>query len=165
MMRTGRHVLRGGGGYQPVMPLPAYPMPFVPFDPFTPTTVGPITVTQVPQTVNLVLYRGDSVNLSIQVNDGAGAPFNLTGWVARAQIRARADDPDPALAEWQISMASPTSGVLSLYLAPQDSADLGVLAAVWDLQLSQGLSQSSTPTVVTIAAGTVNFTADVTRPT
>ena len=112
---------------------------------------GTTVVTSLPATVNLVLYQGDDFILTLTVSDSDGAPVDLTGAAARAQIRATA----PAV-EFESFDVSIEDNVVTLHLTAEVSAELP-LRAVWDCRLTQD------ELTTTLAAGTVTLTAGVTR--
>jgi hypothetical protein len=111
------------------------------------------TVTGIPAAINLLVYAGDDLYLDLSVTN-VGAPADLTGYSAKAQIRATPAD-TAILATLTATIAGST---VHLHLVHTDAATLSG-SAVWDCQLTDPIGNIST-----IAAGTVTVTPDVTRP-
>lgn len=114
-----------------------------------------------PTTVDLKLYAGDDFRLLVRLIDpDSGAPVDLTGVVGAAQIR---DEAAPAgtlpLATFTVSVGAEE---IELHLPAQETTDAdpdaGWPNAVWDLQITW-----PDTTVVTVSAGRVYLTEDVTR--
>lgn len=105
-----------------------------------------------PTTVDLNLYAGDDVTLEIDVTDNAGAPFDLTGYTAAAQLRATATDPTSV-----DFTATAVANKITLTLPGADSATLPV-KGVWDVQVTSG-----TGVITTLAGGKFTMTPGVTQ--
>lgn len=110
------------------------------------------TIDNRPATVNLNLYAGDDVNLSIAVTDNAGTPADLTGYTAKAQIRATADAPTA-----KDFVAAVDADTVTLILTSAETTDMPV-KGVWDCQIT-----STTGAVTTLCGGTVTTTPEVSR--
>jgi len=108
-----------------------------------------------PQQMSLAIYRGDSYSWSFTLwNDVAGTePFDLTGAVAAAEIRAKSGS--PVLVALDCTVVQPNT--VEVELTAANSALLNAKAA-WDLQLTlpDGV-------VKTVVAGPVVVTADITQ--
>lgn len=111
------------------------------------------TVTSLPKTVNLNLYRGDDFVMTLTVTDDEGEAIDLSTADVMAQVRATPDAADIA-GEFD---AVTSDNVITLHLPWDVSATLP-LRGVWDCRVEIDR------TVTTLAAGTLNLTADVTRP-
>lgn len=118
-----------------------------------------------PATHNLVLYRGDSVDLPLRFGtaDVAGAfdvGYDLTGVVFAAQIRAK-EDSAVILASFTVTLDDQTDpatvGKLALTLGSGDTDSLPGTAK-WDLQATWPGA-----TVRTYLAGKVTTHKDTTR--
>ena len=107
-----------------------------------------------PLAVDLVLYRGDDFYLDVAVTDAGGAPFDLTGYTAAAQIRATPDTADPPAATFTATI---TGSTVQLHLPSDESGGVPAVAA-WDVQITKA------GIVTTLAFGAVATTLDVTRP-
>lgn len=108
-------------------------------------------ITSLPATVNLNLYRGDDFVLALTVSDSEGEPVDLSGAVARAQIRPTADGELAGAFDAVID-----GNVVELHLTSAISARLP-LRAVWDCLIDES------GFITTLAAGAITLVADVTR--
>jgi len=106
-----------------------------------------------PTNIDLVLYQGDDFRMNITLDDSVN-PIDLTGYVAKAEIRA-APGGDTVLASFDASVTGPTT--VALHLTSAESAKLDKNAA-WDVQVTDPASA-----VATLAYGTVQLHKDVTR--
>lgn len=107
-----------------------------------------------PQQMPLDVYRGDSYHwtITLWLDDASTEPYDLTGALAKAEIRAKAGS--PVLATLVCDVVPPNTVEIEL---PAAQSALLNGKAVWDLQLT--FPDSS---VKTIVAGPVVTTADVT---
>lgn len=105
---------------------------------------------------DLSVYQGDDYAARVIVTNPDGTDADLTGYVAKAQIRRDvADIAVDVEAEFVCTIDPPN--VIAISLANTDTAALsGSLR--WDLQLT-----SSAGMVTTIVAGAVAVTPEVTR--
>ena len=110
-----------------------------------------------PQQVTLDVYRGDSYQWTFTLwKDEAGTnPYNLTGAVAKAEIRLAPGS--PVLAALVCTVTQPNTIDVKL---PATISSTLTGQSRWDLQLTFPDS-----TVKTVVAGTVTVTADVTDST
>jgi hypothetical protein len=106
-----------------------------------------------PTLVDLELYQGDDFAVQLTVTNADNTPANLSGALARAQIRSAAPSADVAAA----FSGSISANVVTLSLAHAASALLSG-NYVWDCHLTYPGG-----TVATIAAGRVRVSAEVTR--
>jgi len=98
------------------------------------------------------LYRGDSSSMQLQFFDSSNLPLDLTGVIAKAQIRDR-----PAgntIIDLVCTVTPPNT--IAVALLADDSKNLPA-AGVWDLQLTYPSGDVRTP-----VAGPVSVTPDVT---
>jgi uncharacterized protein YfaS (alpha-2-macroglobulin family) len=110
------------------------------------------TVNVGPQNLNLVLTQGDDLSLQLDVVDGEGDPFDLTGYTASAQIRQVPSGTVAATFTASIGTASDVNLVLT---KTQTSTLSGPLS--WDCQVEFGTSRR------TLVAGQVSVSPEVTR--
>lgn len=108
-----------------------------------------------PAGVDLILYAGDDFEMTVKVLDSNNNPVDLTGAIPKAQIRAEAGATD-ILAEFAIAPVAGDTSALLLALAATKTVSLPS-AAFWDLQIIMSAK------VMTLAAGKVRTTAEVTR--
>lgn len=111
------------------------------------------TVGSLPAQVDLLVYQGDDLLLSVTVDNPGEIPADLTGYTARAQIRPSAPSA-VVLAEFTTAIAA---NVISLTLTAEVTSTLTRNAA-WDLQIT-----SPGGVVTTLAYGVVKVTKEVTR--
>lgn len=108
-----------------------------------------------PANLPLEIYRGDTMRLRIKLFDQAQQPIDLTGVVAKAEIRDR-----PAGTQITVLGCTVTlPNVIDLVLAAAASHKLPS-KGVWDLQLTYASGDVATP-----LAGPVSITPDVTDST
>ncbi|HEX4594009.1 MAG TPA: hypothetical protein VH157_07025 [Bryobacteraceae bacterium] len=111
-----------------------------------------------PRQADLQLYQGDDWAATVTVLNQDMTPANITGYTAQSQIRRNVADQDPIVAaELQATVQAPNSVLLFLSHA-QTSLLSGQYQ--WDLQLTSPAND-----IVTILAGAVNVTQEVTRET
>jgi hypothetical protein len=108
-----------------------------------------------PASLPLALYRGDTFRLQIALSDQSGTPLDLTGVVAKSEIRDR--PAGAVIIELQCVITLPN--IIQLTLLAADSEDLPP-QGVWDLQLTYLSGDVATP-----LAGPVTVTPDVTDST
>ena len=107
-----------------------------------------------PGECNLTVYRGDSYEWIIALQDGAGNGVPITGWTFRAEIRVT--QYGRLMAEMQVVERNDLTGVIILRLASDQSRYLSS-NGVWDLQYTH-----TDGWVRTIMYGTVTVVDDVT---
>jgi hypothetical protein len=115
-------------------------------------STGPVRITAQPLEVDLLIYQGDDFYLDVTVTNPDGSTPDLSGADPMAMIRVHPADPD-VVAQFDITVD--TGGLLHLHL-PTDQSSLLPLNSVWDLQLT-------VPDVITLVAGAVTATREVTR--
>src|SRR5215471_20558209 len=105
-----------------------------------------------PAQLPMDLYRGDSSSMRLQFFDSSNLPLDLTGVIAKSQIRDR-----PAgntIIDLVCTLTLPNT--IDVMLLAADSMNLPA-AGVWDLQLTYPSGDVRTP-----VAGPVSVTPDVT---
>jgi hypothetical protein len=111
------------------------------------------TVTQLPSTINLVLYTGDDFSMTLTLTNSDGSATDLTGYTALAQIR-----PQAGSTTISASFVTSTVGNQIILSLPNTGSQGLVGKYVWDCQIT-----SQTGVIQTLVAGSVSFTQDVTR--
>ena len=107
---------------------------------------------------DLSIYQGDDFAAFVSVFDADGAPADITGYAATAQIRRDAADRSGAVvAALGVTITDPVTGALSLALGHDETAALRG-KYVWDLQV---IAPGDIRT--TLLAGTVTIQSEVTR--
>ncbi len=114
-----------------------------------------------PSIVNIDAYQGDQFELTVNVVDPAGDPFDLTDYDARMTIRQHIADLAPTItAETEGTTATPASGVVVF------SFDGDVMQPLrgsytYDAEVYPSGNLSGRRTVV---AGMLDVAGDVTQP-
>lgn len=108
-----------------------------------------------PATLPLDIYRGDTLRLQFKFWDQAQNPIDLTGVVAKSQIRDR--PAGTTIIGLQCTVTLPN--IIDLALIAADSQNLPP-AGFWDLQLTYASGDVKTP-----LAGPVTVTPDITDST
>lgn len=108
-----------------------------------------------PANLPLDLYRGDSGRMRVTLLDKAQQPIDLTGAVAKAEIRDRPAGTTIILLTCVITLPN----IIDVTLSAEDSHKLPS-KGVWDLQLTFASGEVKTP-----LAGQVLVTTDVTDST
>ena len=111
-----------------------------------------------PGVYDLELYRGDTARYSFVLWQDAAKtiPLDLTGSVAAAQVRDRADSGRIVV---QLSCSIVLPNTVNVALLAADSAALpSNCRGVWDLQIT-----AASGDITTVVAGNVAVTSDVTR--
>lgn len=106
---------------------------------------------------NLNFYSGETLSMSLTCKDSAGAVFPLTGYSARAQVRASATSSTVVL-DLSPTIPTPANGIVVISKTDEQTAIVTPGTYYWDLVLD-------TPTggVIFIAGGTMKFRKLVTR--
>ena len=124
-------------------------------------SVTDVEIKRVPPTMNLELYAGDGVAVSITSKDPDGSPWPFDGaWAS--QVKAKRTD-DEVLASWTIDLSQQSAGVIVLSLSGEQTAALipsgkSKFVGVWDLQYTANGAEPQT-----LLQGKVTCDADVTR--
>lgn len=108
-----------------------------------------------PVEVNLVVYRGDSGNFRITVSDGT-APVDVSDVIWNGEIRRKVSDA-AVLTNFDFVPAVDDVSAVDVFL-PADKSELLNSNCVYDIQFIRG------DKVLTILAGSIQVTKDVTRP-
>jgi len=106
---------------------------------------------------NLNFYSGETLSMSLSCKDSAGAAFPLTGYTARAQVRASVTSTAVVL-DLSPTIPTPLTGLISILKTDEQTLTVTPGTYYWDLVLD-------TPTggVIFIAGGTIKFRKLVTR--
>lgn len=109
---------------------------------------------------DLHLNQGETFRLDIPVLDDAGAPVDITGMTARAQVRARRAD-TTAVHEWSTTAGNLTlaSNNITLNVPAATSAAWAWRLGYWDLELTE----PATSTTTRLVEGAVVVSPEITR--
>ena len=105
---------------------------------------------------NFDTHAGETFTASFTCLDNAGDPVNLTGYAARAQVRATSTS-STVLLNLAPTIPTPANGIISINVATT-----GISAGIyyWDLVLDLPSSAGT----IFITGGTIKFRDLVTRP-
>lgn len=89
-----------------------------------------------PSIVDIDIYRGTEFDLRLALKDSSGAPFNLSGYNARAKIKYRWSD-STGICDITVTPASGylVSGYLDMFIASTGTANLPIMQALYDVQI------------------------------
>lgn len=108
-----------------------------------------------PSNFDLVLYRGDYFPLRITLKNPDNTVLNLTGYTAKASIRATYDD--PLAYNFTVAITAAT-GVIDITLPSTVSTTISAGSYIWDFQVTEPSGN-----VRTYIAGDVQVHDEVTR--
>ncbi len=100
------------------------------------TPGGPLNSGAMPANNDLVIYKGDYVEIFVTVKNSGGTAINLTGYTAKAQLKSNYSDATPD--EFACTIPTPTNGQVRIYLSSAQSTALVPGDYIWDFQLTSG---------------------------
>jgi hypothetical protein len=106
---------------------------------------------------DLYIEQGATFRRTLTVK-AAGVAVPLTGYTARAQIRAKAADA-AVLHEITCTIPTPANGQIVMLITDEDTAAFTWKTGVWDLEL-----ETPTGDVTRLLKGSVEVDPEVTRP-
>ena len=112
-----------------------------------------------PASFSLDIYRGDSGHWQFKLWNVDGTPTDLTGVVAKSQIRDRPGGTQIITLTCSITLPN----IIDVMLTAAESAQFhtnGITKGAWDLQLTYPSGD-----ILTVVGGTVTVTPDVTDST
>lgn len=116
---------------------------------------GPINAGAMPSNYDLSIYKGDAVKFTVTVKDSNGSAVDLTGYTAKASLKANYSDDSPV--DFVCTISNAAGGVVSVYLSPSTSSSLSLSDYIWDFQLTEPSGD-----VRTYLTGDVQVTPEVT---
>lgn len=90
--------------------------------------------TKLPNNVDMVIWRGDAQNFTITLTGSNGAPIDLTGYTAKAALKAGFD----ATTKYDFTCtvdSSPATGKVQVYLSSAVSSTIPAGSYAWDFKL------------------------------
>ena len=102
---------------------------------------GPLNSGALPANNDLVLYKGDYLELFVTIKDGSGNPINLTGQTPAAELKAGYGDPSP------VSFSCTLTGVtgqVRIFLSSLATTNLLPGSYIWDFQITNGTGETRT---------------------
>jgi hypothetical protein len=110
---------------------------------------------------NITVEKGATFRLQLAYKDSTGTPFDLTGWIARMQIRAHQRDTTTLVSLTSggggITVGT-TDGLITVEIAAAVTAAIVPRTGVYDLEV-----ESPTGFVARVLEGSVDFKPEVTR--
>lgn len=119
-------------------------------------TAGVLNAASLPANHDLVIYKGDYVELFITVKTAGGVPVTLTGTVPKAMLKS--DYSDRAPLEFTATLTG-EPGEVSLVLSSAQTATLLPGSYIWDFQVTTTVSGQTR----TYIAGDVTVINEVTE--
>lgn len=112
-------------------------------------------------TNEIIMYRGDTKNISVTVTDDNNNPFDLTNYEGRLTVKEKDtdEDSDAIIGPLLGIINSPTNGVINFSLTINDT-DIEPKTYVYDIQINE-----NTANVFTIVKSTFTILQDVTGST
>lgn len=86
-----------------------------------------------PENIDMVIYKGDYVDILVTINASPGVPLDLTGYTAAASLKTDYDDVAPIA--FDCTITSPATGQVRIYLPTADSTTLVAGDYIWDFEL------------------------------
>lgn len=107
---------------------------------------------------NLTIEQGATFSRVVNVSE-SGVLKNLTGYLARAQIRRTAGNASIVQAI-TCTLTDAVNGEITITISAADTAALTDTNGVWDMELDD---QGGTPVVIRLLKGKVSISPNVTR--
>jgi hypothetical protein len=104
-------------------------------------TAGVLNADALPANQDLVIYKGDYVELFVTVKDASGVPVSLVGSTPKAQLKLTYADSSPV--NFVCTLPGPT-GQVRIYLSSTTSTTLTVGTYIWDFQITDAGGQTRT---------------------
>lgn len=101
--------------------------------------IGTLNAGAMPVNTNLVVYRGDFVELFVTIKDSAGVPMSLEGQIPKAQLKQDYDSIEAVDFVCQI-----IGSQVRIYLPSDRSTALNPGPYIWDFQLTNGDGENRT---------------------
>jgi uncharacterized cupin superfamily protein len=99
-------------------------------------TGGALNATALPSNTDLVLYKGDYVEILLTLKDSLGAPLNLTGATPKAQLKSDYSDREPK--EFTCTVTAAEEGKVRIFLPSSATSELLPGSYIWDFQITAG---------------------------
>lgn len=115
---------------------------------------GLLNADAMPTNQDLVIYKGDYVELFVTVKDAVGVSLDLTGATPKAQLKKTYNDVSPV--DFTCSLTGVT-GQVRVYLSSATCATLTPGDYIWDFQVTNSSAQTRT-----YLAGDVSVSNEVT---
>ena len=97
-------------------------------------TGGALNSTALPSNSDLVVYKGDYVEILLTLKDSVGAPIDLTGATPRAQLKSDYSDRQPK--EFNCTVTDALAGKVRVFLSSAVTSELLPGSFIWDFQIT-----------------------------
>lgn len=94
-----------------------------------------------PSNNDLVVYKGDYVELLVTLSDAGGTPLNLVGSTPKAQLKSDYSDRSPK--DFTCTLTG-TPGVVRIFLSSTVTKDLLPGSYIWDFQVTSTSGETRT---------------------
>lgn len=95
-----------------------------------------------PSNVDLVIYKGDYVEVFFVCKDALGAPVNITGFTPKAVLKFDYNDRDPK--PFTCTVVAETPGMVRVFMGSATTSQLLPGSYIYDLQVTDLASQTKT---------------------
>lgn len=110
-----------------------------------------------PANVDLAIYRGDYIDIEVELTDNEDAPIPLTDLIPEAQLRTAYDAPSGIA--FECTVVDGPGGKVRIYMSSAATAALAEDAYIWDFQLKNIDDDART-----YFTGDVTVSPEVTKP-
>lgn len=94
-----------------------------------------------PTNKDLVIYKGDYVELFVTIKDAAGVAITLTGQTPKAHLKTDYSDPAPTSF---VCTLTATTGQVKIFLSTTTTTNLLPGSYIWDFQITDGTGETRT---------------------
>lgn len=94
--------------------------------------------TRLPNNVDMVFWRGDAQTYILSLTDSNGAAIDLSGYAAKAALKAGFDSTTKY--EFTCTVSTDTPGQVTIYLPSSVSSTIPAGSYVWDFKLVDNVS-------------------------
>jgi hypothetical protein len=108
---------------------------------FPGSTGTTLNATALPANNDLIIYKGDYVELFVTIKDSLGASINLTGSTPKAQLKADYADRNPK--SFTCTLTG-TTGQVRIYLSSSITSTLIPGSYIWDFQVTYASGDTRT---------------------
>ena len=103
---------------------------------------GPLNAGALPANYDIAIYKGDYLEFFVTINDSLGAPFNLTGYTVKSQLKTDYYDNSPIT--FDTTVVVPAEGYIRVFLSSAVTDALLPGSYIWDLQVTSSLGENRT---------------------
>lgn len=103
---------------------------------------GPLNSGALPSNNNLVIYKGDYVEIFVTIKDSLGAAINLTNYTPAAVLKSSYEDFSPRA--FTCSVTNAPGGVVRIFMSSAQTKQLFPGSYIWDFQVTNSLGETRT---------------------